>query len=123
MAGEYQVTLQIVASSGGISQTIFPGVLSLDATTTGEIGNPGVVSVGTSEENISFGDMTGPKYVYIQNLDSTNFVEFGKDDSSTMKELIKVPAGEIAFFPLADGETIRAKADTAACKCLIIGMG
>lgn len=83
-------------------------------------GNPGLVSIGTSEENISFGDLT-PNYVFIENLDGTNFIEVGKDDSSTMKEMVKLRTGEHIVFPIAASETLRAKADTAAVKCFIAG--
>ncbi len=119
MADEIKVTLNVTVTNGTFKDSIRPGQISIDqATASG--GNPGTVTIGTSEENISFGDVT-PGYVYIQNLDATNFVEFGKDDASTMKECIKVLAGEIAFFRLADSETLRAKADTANVNCLIKG--
>ncbi len=119
MADEIKITLNVTVSNGTYKDSIRPGQITYDqSTATG--GNPGSVTIGTSEENISFGDIT-PGLVFIQNLDATNFVEFGKDDASTMKECIKVSAGGIALFELADAETLRAKADTANVNCLIKG--
>lgn len=119
MADEIKVNLSATMTNGTFKDTFRPATVNYDmSAATG--GNPGTVAIGTTEENVSFGDVT-PGLVFMQNLDGTNFVEFGKDDASTMKEIGKISAGGIALFELATGETIRMKADTAACNVLIKG--
>jgi len=50
-----------------------------------------------------------PGYVYVRNMDTTNYVEVGITASYTIKLL----AGDFALFPAA--AAIYAKANTAAC--------
>jgi len=69
-----------------------------------------VQEIGTSEELLVEPDALGtPGYVYVKNLDSTNFVEVGLTGSYTIKLL----AGDFCLFPAA--AAIYAKADTASC--------
>ena len=119
MADELKITLQVQLTNGELKDTINPGQKKFDQTTA-RAGGPGVVNIGTSEENISFGDIT-PGYVYLQNLDATNYVEFGMDDSSTIKKLGKLQPGGVALFELAASQTLRMIANTAACDVLIKG--
>jgi len=68
--------------------------------------------IGTSEENIDFGDVV-PGWVRISNLDSTNFVRLR---FSTGANAIRLVAGQGFFEGYIDGVTVIAIADTAACK-------
>ena len=45
-----------------------------------------VLDIGTSEENVSFGDLT-PGLVILVNLDDANYVQYGMSDAGTMKTL------------------------------------
>ena len=65
--------------------------------------------IGTSEEALDVGNITTTGYIFLVNLDSTNYVEVGLTGSYP----IKVPAGEGALFK-ANG-TIYAKANSSAC--------
>lgn len=80
----------------------------------------GIVSVGTSEENLSVGDVGTEGLLFLKNLDSTNYVEFGMSDSGTMKPIGKLLAGEIAFFRMKPGQTLRWQANTAAVKVNVL---
>tara|TARA_R100001015_G_C4634386_1_gene200806 strand:- start:1132 stop:1512 length:381 start_codon:yes stop_codon:yes gene_type:complete len=51
-------------------------------------------------------------YVYIKNLDTTNFVALYTDDANLWGKILP---GEFAFFPVAPGAGFEVKADTAAC--------
>jgi hypothetical protein len=119
MADEVKVQIQVVVQNGNFKDTFSPGQQKYDQT-TGSGGNPGTVSIGTSEENIAFGDVT-PGWIVMQNLDATNFITYGADDASTMKTLGKLQPGGVACFELAAGVTIRALADTATCLVSIKG--
>ena len=71
-----------------------------------------VQSVGTSEEALAQGaDLGTPGYVWIKNLDGTNYVEVG---STTGVYDIKLLAGQIALWP-HNSATVYAKANTSAC--------
>ena len=83
-------------------------------------GNPGFVSIGTSEEDIAFGDVT-PRFIMIENLDATNFVKYGPKSGGSMVLLGRVSPGGMAPFELGAGVTLRMVADTAACNVRIRG--
>ncbi len=68
--------------------------------------------VGTSAEAIAQGEIGTPGYMLVRNLDDTNFVEIGYDDSG-FKPTVKLLAGEYALFRHTQA-TPQAKADTAA---------
>jgi len=112
------VTIEDTASSA--KETINIGQLS--DTFTGECGlGPGIVEVGTSEENVSFGDI-GPGWIWMRNLDDTNYVQWGMSDGGTMKAVGRLRPQDLwTKFYLDTGVTLRMKADTAACKVLIKG--
>jgi hypothetical protein len=73
-----------------------------------------IVSVGTSEADITFG-VTTHGYLLLRNLDDTNYIKYGPKSSGVMVELGRLKAGEIAVLRVAPGATFRAVADTAAC--------
>lgn len=68
-------------------------------------------SIGTSAEALGIGDITTPGYMYVHNLDATNFVEIRHGASGD--DVVKVRAGGIALFELTT-TTPFAIADTAA---------
>tara|TARA_R110001592_G_scaffold5517_3_gene30363 strand:- start:26107 stop:26466 length:360 start_codon:yes stop_codon:yes gene_type:complete len=52
-------------------------------------------------------------YVYLKNLDPTNWIFLKKGDNTTWG---KLHPGEFAFFPIYDGLGLKLTADTATCK-------
>ena len=56
--------------------------------------------------------VSGVKYFYAKNLDSTNFVILQKTNS---EQYARLSPGEFAFFPINDGAGLEARADTASC--------
>lgn len=117
MANEIKITTGMQCINGNLNITIPARTVSVDQTNAGG-GNPATVSVGTTEETISFGDITA-RYVHMQNLDTTNFVELG---FSAGVYGIKLLAGETAVFPLVTTATLYAKGDTASVTMQIIGL-
>ena len=83
-------------------------------------GNPGYVNIGTSEEDIAFVDVT-PRVVIMENMDGTNFVEFGPKSGGAMIAFGRIEPGSFAKFSLKSGVTLRMKADTAAVNVRIRG--
>jgi len=56
-----------------------------------------VQSIGTSEEALVLGDVVTPGFIFVENLDVTNYVEIGLTGSYT----VKLKAREWAIFRLA----------------------
>lgn len=74
----------------------------------------GIQNIGTSAENLNFGEVSTPGYAVFVNLDDTNFVELGWDDTGFVGA-VKILKGQFAIIPLNPSRTWQAKADTAAC--------
>ena len=70
-------------------------------------------NIGTSAENLGKGGITNVGYAMFHNLDGTNFVLVGYDDSG-FKDMIKVKAGEWSGPVRLSQNTPQAKADTGA---------
>ena len=92
--------------------------VTLTQTTVGYFG--GILSIGTSEEDITFTDVTTPRRLCMLNMDSTNFVKYGPKSAGSMVEFGRLyPDSSFATFDLGpSGVTLRMIADTAACKVL-----
>ena len=56
--------------------------------------------------------VSGVKYFYAKNLDSTNFVIL---QTTASVQYARLSPGEFAFFPINDGAVLEARADTASC--------
>ena len=119
MANEIKVTASLSCTNGNF---VFPKVgsseQSITQTTLGG-GGPGYLSIGTSEEAITFTDVGTLGWIWIKNLDSTNFIKFGPESAGAMVSCGKLKAGESCVFRLMTGITLRMQADTAACKVQI----
>jgi hypothetical protein len=71
-------------------------------------------SIGTAEESITFTDITTNGFVLLQNLDTTNYVQWG---FSTGVYGGRMRAGETAGpFRMEPGATLFLKSNTAACR-------
>lgn len=78
----------------------------------------GIFSIGTSAETIGKGDVGTWGWVYMKNLDSTNFVEGGDDADNPS---IAMEAGE-PFLGRWKATNVSLKADTAACRVQFLGL-
>ncbi len=56
--------------------------------------------------------VSGVKYFYAKNLDSTNFVIL---QTTASVQYARLSPGEFAFFPVNDSNGLEARADTASC--------
>ena len=90
---------------------------SYRADMTGKKGpTPGAVTVATAGTNISFSELTTPGFVYIENLDSTNYVDYGAWTGSVFYPIGELLPGEFHIIRLSRnvGTTLRMRANTAA---------
>lgn len=89
----------------------------------------GILTIGTSEEDVTFTDITTPRVVTMYNLDPTNYVTWGPKSGGSMILLGKLyplnssVQGVAAQFELGASVTIRMIANTAACQVLFMVSG
>ena len=78
------------------------------------------MSVGTSEEDLSVGDVGTVGWLFLRNLDSSNYVVFGPKSGGAMVAFGRLKAGEVAALRVSSGVTLRWQANTAAVKVQVI---
>jgi hypothetical protein len=89
---------------------------SINVDMAGQIVSEGTQEIGfAAKEDLELrSDHSTLGWVFIMNLDTTNYLSYGSDADTPFAEL---KAGEYALFRLARGQSsISVKADTAACK-------
>lgn len=117
MAGTLTTSLSLSVVNGSFRDdySIGPSIISQAAIGGG---NPGSVDVTTSEADITI-SLTTPGMIVIENLDSTNYVQYGPKSGGAMIPFAKLKAGEWHKFALDSSVTLRMKANTATCKLRI----
>lgn len=111
MANEITMTFRQSVTNGNYS----PGTISISNAQVDQAAvgcAEGVQNIGTSEESLSTGDLTTYGWIYLRNLDATNYVQAG---FSTGVYGIRLEAGEFATFRTEPAATVYLKANTAAC--------
>lgn len=117
MANEITVGAFIQVQNGSLRDQFAPGNKSINQTAVGGP-TPGYVTIGTTEEEVAFGELSSKGWVMMQNLDPTNYVQWG---FSTGVYGGRMRAGEPAGPFRMDATSIFLRANTAACKVLIKG--
>ena len=107
MAGELAITGRFYYAKDGAVIDRNSGATAIDISGT-EI-KSGVAAVATSNTTITI--PAAPGYVWLKNLDSTNYIQVAPD---TTNYFIKLKAGQWAIFPI-NGTAMIAKANTATC--------
>ena len=113
MANEITLKFSLQAENGFLKQSVNIGQLQVDQAAAGMAG--GAQEIGTSEEIVDFGDVSTEGLLFLRNLDDTNYIEFGPEDTGAMVAVGKLEPGEFAFFRVKPSVVLRAQADTAAC--------
>lgn len=73
-----------------------------------------LVTVGFgSEEDMPVGDVTVMGWLFLENLDSTNFVTWGPKSGGVMIDMGRIEAGETVQMRMEPGVILRWQADTA----------
>lgn len=118
MANQITLSLGLQLVNGSL-RAQFPQVSSQYTQTTSGLSDQ-VLSIGTSEENVAFGDVATPGLTVLHNLDDTNHVTYGMSDGGTMKAIGKLMPGDKHMIRIAESATLRMLANTAACKVRIM---
>jgi hypothetical protein len=110
MANEIGVSASIAASKGGAT-------ISASGTDTADMSGDQMIanvqSVGTSAEALQLGDVSTIGYLFLKNMDATNYVEVALDSAVSTQIFAKLLAGDVTLVKAATA-TLYAKANTAA---------
>ena len=115
MANEISLNISFAVAKNGASVS---GATSANFTMTGDQFISNVQIIGTSSETLVFGDVSTIGFVYVKNLDPTNFVEISVDNGQT-EIIAKLLPGEACLFKPGT-TTVYAKADTASCNVQVV---
>lgn len=79
-----------------------------------------IVSIATSDTEVTLSDITTEGWAWFRNLDATNYVDWGPD-STGIVQMGRMEAGEVAGpFRLYPGVTLQMQANTAACDVEVV---
>ena len=102
MANEIEISARMAFSkSSRSSNTDDMNALGLTFTMSGTDYVKGTQTIGTTAEVLGKGEITTPGYLFIKNLDGTNYIELEKASFSTTAGTVKLKAGEVALFRVA----------------------
>lgn len=119
MADEMRLMFHMQVEKGFFKDSIPLGQLTFDINGIGARGGS-AQEIGTVEETIDFGDIGAGTiategYLYIRNLDTSNFVNIGPQVGTGNGQIdIRLNAGDVFWCRVEPGSVWRAKADTAA---------
>jgi hypothetical protein len=111
LAGEITIRVALSYRKGSDMDGIDPGEISV--TMTGTKAQRGVQLVDTVEESLLLGEPGAGGWLFLQNLDATNYVQMR--GASAAQPLVRMKAGEPALFRLDAGSVPTLQANTAAC--------
>lgn len=118
MANEITINAKLAVSNGN---SVFSRTITgqqFDQTAAGGP-TPGYLTIGTTEESEAFSELSTEGWVLMENLDATNYVEWG---FATGVYGGRMEPGEPALFRLNPTATLYLKANTAACKVAIYAL-
>lgn len=110
MANELKITSALRFSKGTVRYDIAESDQYVDI--SGDHSIYRTQEIGTSAETLDIGEISTVGWSFFRNLDNTNYVEIGYDDTG-FKNLIKLKPGEYCMVRLGQNAPY-ARADTAA---------
>lgn len=100
MANEAQVRVSLQIRKGLMAYQSSP--TSFNADVAGSKGRtPGTITVGTNATNVDLSQLTTPGLVWLQNLDASNYVEWGVHDGLLFHPLGEILPGECYVLRLS----------------------
>lgn len=113
MADEISFSASLSINRNGVTTS---ASASKNATQTGTDYQLGTQTIGTAAEQLNKGDIGTIGYVFVKNLDPTNYVELALDAGFT-QIFAKLLPGEFCVIPTQ--QQYYARANTAPCSCLV----
>lgn len=118
MASEIKTQIQLTCNKGGAAVNVGGSVIQ-DMAGAQMVQNTQIVT--TSIAALSMGAITGvPAWVYLKNLDATNYIELSTDNAMANKFMKILPGGSVLFPP--SSATIYVRAHTASCNVVLAAM-
>lgn len=112
MAGTITLTCGAEYSNGLLSHTDPVASQTISQATQGLFTD--TQSIATSATAVTTGSVATLGMIKLQNLDSTNYVDFGSYVTSVFYPLVRLKAGESFYFRVKPGLTLYAQANTSA---------
>lgn len=124
MANEINYSLNVMVTNEDYQRMLTESAAVDQAAIGGA--SPGLLDIGTTEENISFGDVTPGlvfmKMIYPDVEETANVqITWGLNDASTMRTLGVMFPGDVAIFRLETGATIRCVASPVEAQLYVSG--
>lgn len=116
MANELQANLAIALANVKLFDTIPFEQLLITQSVAEFQGH--TISVTTGEVDLDTTGITTLGYLYVKNLDTTNYITYGPKSAGVMVAFGRLKAGEAAWLRLEPGITLRWAANTATVKVL-----
>lgn len=122
MANEIQVQIAVQVnnpSSGGgfVDQKSYSAQLTQN--TLGVFDEIPTVPTTAGGTAYTFTNLATPGWAFLQNLDSTNYVDFGVQVAATFYPFLRLNPSECALLRLSPGVSLYGLANTASVKALI----
>lgn len=126
MANEISTTFKLAVTNGGLK-----GEIDINATNPGQAKSSDqtaagllnlIVTTSTSEAAVTFSGLTTPGEIALKNLDATNIIQYGPEDSGAMVLLGQVKPGRTNHITLGSSVTLRVKAAAGNPKLQIFAL-
>jgi len=101
-----------LTSSDATSETLSLSVTDTLTTTDPSIGISRITITTADNQELVDEAVSGIRYFYAKNIDTTNFVIL---QTTASVQYARLSPGEFCFFPVNDGNGLEARADTASC--------
>ncbi len=100
MSNEARVQISLYITKGNLRYQSQPTSYAANVSTA-KGPTPGVLAVPTSGVDVSFAQLNYPGLCWIQNLDNTNYVEWGVHDGTLFHPVGRLLPGELTCFRLS----------------------
>ena len=116
MANEITVTQYMTCSrNGNVTRLWNPTGRKSFNQAGADNADSGTQTINTTITDITLTTVGTPGFLGIRNLDLTNYVDIGYDDSGTLRNLIRLYPQEYCNFRLVPGKTLAAQAISSSC--------
>ncbi len=103
--------------TGGLKDTIAYETVQVTPATQGLFSQ--VVSITTSDAAIAISGVGSYGYLYVKNLDPTNYFDIGPESAGAMVAFARIKPGRVGVIPIKPGITLRGQANGGTCKAAI----
>lgn len=121
MANEISLIRSVSITNGNFRDAIQSQTKTFDMAAVEKYEN--VVPITTAETDLAFTNVATPKFCMLENLDSTNIIQWGPKSGGAMIELGRISTLGEAIFEIGSSVTIRVRtvASTASLRVRVYG--